>query len=235
VAVVIYMFKNAIRYPYDDGEGLRALAIGGVLTLLSFLVFPVFLLGGYTVRVLPRVADGDEHLPAFEDPADLFVDGLKAFVVGFAYLVVPVVLVTAAIVAVFVPFASPVPTWVTVLAWVVALLSVPTTVAALYVLPAGLVNFARTGRVGAAFVVRDLWPALKSGSYLLTWLLAIVVLSVSSAVTGVLGVVTVVGFVLAAFVGFYANLVAAYLYARGFAEAVPVAVGTDGETAGVTA
>jgi hypothetical protein len=88
--------------------------------------------------------------------------------------------------------------------------------------------------VGAAFAVRDLWPVLTSGSYLLAWLLAIVVLVVSSAVTGVLGVVTLVGFVLTAFVGFYANLVAAYLYARGFA-AVPVAVDGEGGPAGTVA
>jgi hypothetical protein len=228
------MFEDAIRYPYDGGEGLRALVIGGVLTLLSFLVVPVVLVSGYTLRALAAVTNGDERLPAFEDWAGLFVDGLKALVVGLIYLLVPSVLVTAAIAAVFVPLASEVPTWLTALAWIVALVSVPAMVAALYALPAGLVNLARTGRVGAAFAVRDLWPVLTSGSYLLAWLLAIVVLVVSSAVTGVLGVVTLVGFVLTAFVGFYANLVAAYLYARGFA-AVPVAVDGEGGPAGTVA
>ena len=190
------MFEDAIRYPYDEGDGLRALAIGGALTLLSFLLLPVFLVSGYTVRVLRSVAAGEEHLPGFDDPVELFVDGLKAIVVGLVYLVVPAVLLVLAVAAFLVPLTGPVPGWLTAIAVVVALLSVPSVFAALYVLPAGLVELARTGRMRSAFAIRRLWPALASGSYLVAWLLAVVVLVVSSAVTGVVGALTPVGFVL---------------------------------------
>lgn len=226
------MFEDAIRYPYDEGEGLRALAIGGVLTLLSFLLVPVFVVSGYTIRVLRDVVGGEEHLPSFDGPAELFVDGLKALVVGFVYLLVPSILLGLAVAAFLVPLSTPVPRWISAIAVVVALVSLPSVFLVLYVLPAGLVNLARTGRMGSAFAVRRMWPVLSSGSYFVAWLLALVVLVVSSAVTSAIGVVTLVGLVLVAFVGFYANLVAAYLYARGFAAAVPVTTDTEGDATG---
>lgn len=229
------MFEDALRYPYDEGESLRALAIGSVLTLLSFLLIPVVLVSGYTLRVLRAVDAGDEHLPAFDDWTGMFVDGLKALVVGVVYLVVPAVLVVLAVGSFLVPFASAPPSWLSAVAVVVAVVSVPSMLLALYALPAGLVNLARTGRIGSAFALRRLWPVLSSGSYFVAWLLATVVLVVSSALTTLVAVATLVGAVLVAVVGFYANLVAAYLYARGFAEATPVTSDVDGDTASVVA
>jgi hypothetical protein len=139
------MFEDALRYPYAEGEGLRALAIGGILTLLNVLLLPPLLVSDYTLRVLRRVAAGDQHLPGSDDPVGLFVDGLNAIAVAVEYPLVPVVLVGAAILAVFVPLTEAPPAWLSVLAGIVALASVPVLPLAVYVFPAGLVVLARTG------------------------------------------------------------------------------------------
>jgi hypothetical protein len=228
------MFEDALRYPYDDGEGLRALAIGGLLAVLSFLLLPAIVVSGYTLRVLRQVDAGDEHLPSFADPVALFVDGLKAIAVALAYLVVPIVLVAFAAVALFVPVTGTPPTWLSAIAAIISVLSVPVFLLALYALPAGLVALARTDRMGAAFSRRELSPTLRSGSYLVAWLLALVVTLVAGFVGGAASATALVGWLLAAFVGFYANLVGAYLYARGVREARPVESGEEG-VAGIVA
>lgn len=216
------MFEDALRYPYDEGAGLRALAIGGLLTLLSVLVLPAILVSGYTLRVLREVDAGDEYLPAFDDWAAMFVDGLKAIAVAVVYVVVPAILLTVAALSLLLPLTETPPQWLVVVAGIVTLLSVPVTILAIYALPAGLVTLARTGRVGAAFDRRALWPVLVSGSYFVGWLLAVVVSVVAGFVTGAVVATTFVGAVVVAFVGFYANLVGAYLYGRGVRESRPV-------------
>jgi hypothetical protein len=222
------MFEDALRYPYDEGAGLRALAIGGLLTLLSVLVLPAVLVSGYTLRVLRDVDAGEEHLPAFEDWGAMLVDGLKAIAVAVVYVAVPAVLVTVAALSLLLPLTETPPQWLVVIAGIVTLLSVPVTLFAVYALPAGLVTLARTGRMGAAFDRRELWPALNSGSYFVAWLLAIVVSILAGFLTGAVVATTIVGAVVVAFVGFYATLVGAYLYARGVRESRPVDEG-DGE------
>ncbi|MFC7227249.1 DUF4013 domain-containing protein [Salinirubellus salinus] len=209
------MFEDALRYPYDEGAGLRALAIGGLLTLLSVLVIPAVLVSGYTLRVLRDVDAGGEHLPAFDDWGAMLVDGLKAIAVAVVYVAVPAILLTVAALSLLLPLTESPPTWLVAVAGIVTLLSVPVTILAVYALPAGLVTLARTGRMGAAFDRRALWPVLTSGSYLVAWLLAIVVSLLAGFLTGAVVATTLLGAVVVAFVGFYVNLVGAYLYARG--------------------
>lgn len=225
------MFEDALSYPYGDGSGARSLVVGTLLTLLGFLLLPLVLVAGYTMRVLRTVAAGGEEVPAWDDWTALFVDGLRAIAVSVVYLVVPAVLVLGSLAAFFVPLAEPAPRVVTLLAWAVAILSLPVLLVATYVLPAALVNVALTRRASAGFALRRLWPALTSSSYAVAWMLALVVSVLGGAVAGLVSLVPLVGFVVAAAVGFYLNVVAAHLYARGVAGAQPDA--RSGPTAGV--
>ena len=216
------MFEDALRYPYSDGEGIKTLLAGTLLSLLGVLLLPAVFVAGYTMRVLRAVAADEEALPGWDDWTDLFVDGLRATVVSVAYLLVPMLLVVGAIVAFLVPFPGEPTRLVTLLAWAVALLSLPLLFAATYVLPAALVNTAVTRRIGAGFAFRRLWPVLTSGSYATAWLLALLVSLLSGVVGGLVVLVPLAGFVVAVAVGFYATLATAYLYGRGFAGSRPI-------------
>lgn len=209
------MFDEAINYPRNCDSAVKTILVGGILSLLSVLVVPMFFLLGYYARVLRAVTGGAEEPPAFDEWGALFVDGLKVFAVGLAYYLVPTVIVgvsvggalmnairsgdltPGALAAAFLGLA------VAGVLWLVAS----------YVLPVALTNFVREDRLGAAFAVGDLKPVLFSGTYAMAWLLAVGLFIAASVLTTILNVVPPLGFVLGAFVTFYASVAAFYLYA----------------------
>jgi len=99
--------------------------------------------------------------------------------------------------------------------------------AALYVLPAGLAHFAVTGRMASAFAVRRLWPVLTSGTYFVAWLLALAVSIAAGFVVGLVSLVPVLGVLLGVAVFYYATVVGFRLYGEGYARAVPVEDGPE--------
>jgi hypothetical protein len=211
------MFTRSLTYPYDDGDGLRALAVGTVLTLLSALVLPAVLVLGYSLRVVRAVAAGDESPPGWGDPAALLVDGLRGLVVVALYLAVPAALVGLAVLAVFLPLAEPPTRLVSLLATAVALLSVPLFLAALYLTPAALAVVAVSRSAAAAVSVRRVLGVALTGSYATAWALALLVALVASATTTAVAAgggspVSALGAaVVGAVLGFYATVVTAYL------------------------
>jgi len=160
----------AIRYPTESDDAIRTIAIGGLLSLLAFLVVPVFILAGYFIRVLNRTAGGDEVPPVFDEWGELAVTGLQAVLIGVAYALVPTIL-GGGVVAIGIGLSGDGSLdglgvaavlvggllW-TLLSFVVA-----------YLLPAALVNFARTRSLGAGFAFGTLKPIWLSRSYAVAW------------------------------------------------------------------
>lgn len=214
------MIEEAINYPRSGDDATKTILVGGVLGLLSVLVVPVFLLLGYTVRVLRATEEGEETPPSFGEWGDLFVDGLKALAIVLAYSIVPLVvlavtvggIVAAALMGDVRPGAvagALLGFSVSGLLWLVAL----------YVIPAALASFASEGRIGAAFDATVLRSVLLDGRYATAWLVALVLFVVAGVVVGVLNAVPFLGFVAGAFVNFYVGVAAAYLYGHAFVDA----------------
>ncbi|PSP32842.1 hypothetical protein BRC63_11005 [Halobacteriales archaeon QH_10_70_21] len=200
------MFKDAAIYPKDGTDATKTVLIGGVLTLLSFLLVPLFLLVGYTVRVVRAVAGGDETLPVFDEWGDVLVDGVKGFAITLAYFP-------------FAAVAAPVgPGRASTLVVLGGLAAMPVALVVWYVATAGFVNFAVTGRVRAAFAFDDLRLILTSGGFATGWLVGLAVLVVGSVVGGIVGAIPILGLV-SAFMIFYTTVAVSYCYARGFADA----------------
>lgn len=228
------MFEEAIRYPWNGERRVETIAIGGVLTLLSVLVFPAFLVYGYVVRVVRQVSAGEtETPPVFDDWEALFVDGLKVFVVTLVYSLVPMAVFALAVFTWFVPVfvtAGEAPRTLGVagvlLGLAVALLALVASLAMVYVVPAAVAAFARTGRVGAAFSPRELRSVGGSGAYATGWLVAFGVLVLASVVTSAVSA-TVVGAVLVPFVTFYGTVSAAYAIGDGISD-LPAVEDEDG-------
>ncbi|MDZ7730637.1 MAG: DUF4013 domain-containing protein [Natrialbaceae archaeon] len=63
--------------------------IGGGLMLFSFLILPIFIVYGYFMNVVRESTAESPQVPKFEEWGDLFVDGLKVFVIGFVYMIIP--------------------------------------------------------------------------------------------------------------------------------------------------
>ena len=209
----IIMFQEAITYPRDSDSAVKTIAIGGALLFLSFLVVPVFFVFGYVVRTLRAVMNGETTPPVFDEWGDLAMDGLRAFVIGFVYSLVPTVITGTALfltVATFGPSETVFNGLVTgLLITVAALGMLAISLAAVYIVPAAVVAYVRTDSVAAAFSPSDLRPLLFSRTYATGWLVAFGISLLAGVVISVLGA-TVVGTVLAPFVTFYAYVAGAY-------------------------
>jgi uncharacterized membrane protein YjgN (DUF898 family) len=226
------MFQEALNYPRNDENWIRTVLIGAVLALLSVFLVPVFALFGYYMRVLRGSMEGDEQPPVFDEWGDLLVDGVKAFVVFLAYMLIPAIIfgVTVGGVIVSAILGNGEPGFGAALGALVGFgLSLVVTALFWYLLPAALANYARTGRIGSGFAFGEIRPALTSQKYAVPWLVAIGVLIAAGIVVSLLNIVPFVGFVLALPVNFYAAVVAFNLYGRGYEDATRLVVETPEE------
>jgi hypothetical protein len=218
------MLNDALSYPTRGDDGLKTMGIGGVLNLFSFLLLPIPLVFGYYVRVLAATANGDDEPPAFDDWGDLFVTGLKAFLVTFAYYLIPALafLLLGGLGALTGSRGGALAGMA-----VAFLVSGVLGVALTYVSPAALANFAATGSVGAAFAFGDIKSIVFSGEYFVAWLLGFVVLVAGGLVIGLLNVVPIFGTIVGAILYFPVVVVAfrmfgtAYRNARGAVGEAP--------------
>lgn len=82
------------RFPFDDKRWPTKALIGGLLTLLGFIIWPLLLpVWGYNVRIARRTIQGElPSLPDWDDWGDLFTDGVRFFIVGLVYML-PVALI----------------------------------------------------------------------------------------------------------------------------------------------
>ncbi|NHN59387.1 MULTISPECIES: DUF4013 domain-containing protein [Halorussus] len=246
------MFETALRYLVDSDDGTESLLIGGLLTLLSWLLVPAVLVAGYLQRILARTYAGD-RAPSFDDWGDLLREGLKAIAVTLAYFALPILLLTAVLASLLIvsventvldsstvtdpstvvePVANVGPDLLSVVVVLGGLaLAALSSLAAWYVLPAALARLAVEGRLGAAFQFRKIGAVATSGSYATGWLSALVVHLVAGGLVGGLASIPFVGWALVPFVAFYANTVAFSLYGQGYRDATPTGRGgtVDGD------
>ena len=73
--------KQALKIPFEQDDWVRKAVIGSVLTLGSLLVIPAPLLTGYLLRVFRS-----DSMPEFNNYLDMYVEGLKAFLVIALYI-----------------------------------------------------------------------------------------------------------------------------------------------------
>lgn len=234
---VTIMFNESLGYLRQSDDWVKTVLIGGVLSLLGFLLVPAFLVFGYAVRVLRATMVGDETPPEFGDWGDLTVDGLKAFAVAIVYSLVPAIVMAVfgglGVLGIVLGSGDGGSGLGAALGGLTAFLGVVLglllSLAAAYVVPAALANFAETGRVGAAFDVGELRPVLTSGAYATAWAVGFAIIVGAGVVTSVLNVVPFLGFVVGAFVSFYALVAAYHAVGTAWGQLHPVAVIGEGD------
>lgn len=226
--------EDVLRYPTRREDWVATVLIGGALTLFSFLVIPGIVVTGYVLAVIRGRLAGDEKPPAWGNWTDLFVDGLKAWVVGFVYAIVPMAVAVVVFGSAVAAMASGSDVGIAVgllglgfgsLLWFVVAL------AFFYPLPASLANLAATGRLGAAFDVGTVRQVVTTRAYAVPWLWGLAVLVVASAIGGAINAVPLVGWVVGAIFLFYVDVVLGVLWGAGYADALE-AVGTPVDEAG---
>ncbi|MFB6255117.1 MAG: DUF4013 domain-containing protein [Haloplanus sp.] len=81
--------ERVVTYPTNADDWIKTVLIGGVLTLLSVLIVPAFLLYGYVVRALRAGIDNADEPPVFDDWGTLLKEGVMAVVVVIVYQLIP--------------------------------------------------------------------------------------------------------------------------------------------------
>lgn len=216
------MISDSLDY-LRTGEGWeRTALIGGLLAFFSFLLVPGFLVMGYLLRVLRATMHDDEaDPPVFDDWMDMGVDGLKASVIALVYGFVPGVILLAAFAFGFAGLASGSDAGALtggLVLLVGGLVALVLGLAVAYVVPAAVLNYAATDRLGAGFAVGELTPLLVDGKYMTAFAYAFAVSLAVGVVSGLLNAIPLLGAVAAAFLGFYAAVVVAYIYGTAYAE-----------------
>ncbi|SFR58623.1 DUF4013 domain-containing protein [Halogeometricum limi] len=212
------MLGDALSYPRNNPDWIPTILIGGVLSVLGVLILPIFIVQGYSVRVMRSAAKGETSAPSFTDWGGLTVDGLKLFVISIAYallIVIPIVAVTV-VLGLGSTLADPTtgPSAAFGVATLLGFLVIGLFGLAIgYFAPAGYANFAVEDSLGAAFDVSTIVSAATTGEYFTAWVLAVLVGLVGGLLGGALSVV-IVGI----FVVFYVQIVVYYLFGRGFAK-----------------
>lgn len=157
--------------------------------------------------MLRASAAGEDQPPTFGNWGALGVDGLKAFVIGLAYTIVPYALVFATAFLAVDRLSG-------VVLFALVLVGIALTLIAFYAVPAAVTAFAMDGRLGAAFEMTTLRPILTDRNYLVGWVLVFVVLMGSAVVTGLMNVVPILGTIAAVFVTFYVSIAVSYIFGR---------------------
>lgn len=214
--------ETAIRYPMESDDWLKTVAIGGVLLIVSFLVLPAIAVYGYLVSVIRDSLNSEPAPPTFEDWGGLLRKGVFGWIIGLVYLIVPIIVgavtIGGTVAALATGSQSGQAAALAGLFGGLALSAVLTLVFG-YFAVIGLVNFARTDEFTAAFDVATVSHVAMDWNFFVAWLLSVVVFLVAGLVISVLNVVPFLGAIVGAFVFFYADIVAAYLWADGFATA----------------
>ncbi|MFW6153547.1 MAG: DUF4013 domain-containing protein [Halobacteriota archaeon] len=211
--------EDVITYPMEQEDWVKTVIIGGVLIFLSFLIVPMFLVYGYLVRTI-RGSLGDEtEPPVFDEWGSLFVEGIQAWVIGLIYLIIPIIVMFMTVGTAVIAFATGTESGAAAgFGSLFFGLGITALLALIfgYVAVAGIVNFAREERFGAAFDIATLQQVLLNREFAIAFLVAIVIFIVASFVNAI----PLIGWLLSPFVGFYAAIVAADLWADGFVAAL---------------
>ena len=209
--------ESVATYPTNRDDWLLTVLIGGVIVFLGFLLIPVVFVYGYVIRVIKKTQTGDTEPPAFEDWGALFVDGLKAWVIGLIYLLIPGFVAAVTIGSALASLAAGGSPELTAGGLLLGLtLSAILALVFWYVAVAAISNFAREDSVSAAFDFTVLKQVVVHREYAVAWVVSLLVLAAASLVSAI----PVLGWILAPFVSFYAFAVAGYLWSGGISAAL---------------
>ena len=219
--------NKAFRFMFDDKQWISKLLIGAVMSVLSFLIIPAFILQGYLVKIVRQVMDGnDSELPEWMDYGKLLRDGFFVTIgqliwaLPFILLMLIVGLVTGGLGSVVDSSGDMVAAATTGAGLLVACLVLLTVIAFLFLTPALLIQYAREDEFGALFRFSEIFDIIRDhmADILIAFLVSVVAVLAISVVTGIVAIVPCLGWIAAALIGLamgpYIQFVTGHLYGQ---------------------
>ncbi|MCA9992234.1 MAG: DUF4013 domain-containing protein [Ardenticatenaceae bacterium] len=222
---------RAFTFVMEDERWIVKVGMGAVVTLFSFLIFPIFLLLGYSVAVTRNVSQQKElPLPEWtEDIGKLFMDGFYVGVAQLAYTL-PFWLITCIAVVATVGLgaagsgsetAASVAAGVSTLTFVLlGCLSILFVIALFFLSPAIIVQYVRTNEFAACFRIAEVIAIAREnmGPILIVALVSFGASFAISLVTGFLQIIpcigTIIGLVIGVMAGPYLSMSIGHLYGQ---------------------
>ena len=213
--------SRALRYPLAEEDWPRTMGIGTVLEALTVLIVPQLILQGYYIQVMRRTVAGDDEPPSFEEWKPLVVDGAKATLLLGIYKLIPVTAVFVYFLPEFIAALSS--GALTEILWTLVIAAVTYSVlfaAFGYLAAAGLVAFAESGQMRAAFSPR-LARVLVSPVYATAYVQVLAIAAAAVGLKFVIALIPGVNLLLVVLVPFlvkYVWVVWARLWAAAYAD-----------------
>lgn len=212
---------SAFTFVFDDQDWIKKLAIGGLIVLAGIITIPILvgfaillLVSGYMIEVLKNVRDQNPTpLPEWTDFGALLKTGFFVFVIGLVYYIPVYVFACAGGLVQFLPEMTQMDTDVADMMIIVTMclncVQFIISFLAGFVLPAGLIRYAQTDSLGAAFQFGEIFSFIRTniGDYIIA-----VLLSWVASLIGMFGLILCVVGVF--FTGFWSVLVSAHLYGQ---------------------
>lgn len=210
---------SLLTYPRRRDDWYVGLAVGGVCLALAALLVPLVVVYGYLIRVARTIMDGSATPPGFEDPIALLADGVRGWIIGFVYLLVPLLVggltVGGAVRALVAggEIGQVIGFWTLFVGGFVTLV---VTIAFGYLGVAAVLAFARTGRFESAFAPGHVLRVTRSRPFARAYVGALALASAGLAVTAV----PIVGWLLGPFALWYMTIVAMAVLASAHVDLV---------------
>jgi hypothetical protein len=231
------VISDSLRYPSSDWSKIVVL---GVLFIISFLIIPLFLAIGYMFRVIKASLAGVEELPSFDEWGEMFVDGIKLFLVYLIYSLPAIIIGVFSIISLWSSIWSL--TYVTQMSgntftpeMIVSLFGgtalVGLVVAGIYaliiypIMAVAIGNMAYyNGELSAAFRFGEIFSTISSIGWvdLIIWYVVMIIIGIAIGFIGsILGIIPIIGWIILIFIVypysylFYARAIA-WLYSSAF-------------------
>jgi len=202
---------RAFTFVTEDDEWITKIGIGVILSLLSFLILPAFLLGGYLVGVTRNVKDGvPRPLPQWTRWEKLFMDGLYVAIAQLIYTLPFWLLVCIAGVASVgiggLGDQDVAAAGITTIVLVTICLAVLFFIALFFISPAIVIQYVRTDEFGATLRFGEVLGIARDhmGKIVIAAVAAFVASFVLSIVLGALNVVPCLGSIVSFIIGIVA-------------------------------
>jgi len=210
---------KSLTYVFEDDRWVVKLLIGTGLVILSFLIIPIFFVQGYMVKIVRNMLDGlEKPLPEWEDWGKLFMDGLYLTIAGLVYSA-PIWLLMICGTAVFLPagltegdLSSTMAAAGGISFMLIACLAMILGILIALLYPAITVQYAHEDNLGACFRFSEIIAMTREN--LGDVIIALLVLLGVGLVLGLLGVIPLIGWVIALVASFYTTVVSGHLFGQ---------------------
>lgn len=210
--------QESLNYPMKD---LKAMLLGGVLFLFSWLFIPVLPAMGYLVRIMENTVKNIEELPKWENWQDLLVKGLLYLVIFAVYMIVPTIITLALLVLVgggLAAIGSVLEGSAGLIAAIGSFFILFLVIMVIYMLfgilsTIAVIRYAEKGSIKAGFEIGAVLGKFKKNivGYIVTTILFVVLFSVAGFILSILSML-LIGVILMPFVFFYLEIVWARVY-----------------------